>query len=69
MAASDDEKEIKKSSKKDITGAADLEKVTDYAPEKDISEQDAKRVRFESNPEFVRSTLFGDSESAIDDLG
>ena len=45
MANSDDEKEIKKSSKEDKrTGAADLEKVTDYAPEKDISEQDAKRV-------------------------
>lgn len=44
MANSDDEKEIKKSAKKDITGAADLEKVTDYAPEKAISEQDAKRV-------------------------
>lgn len=44
MVNSDDEKEVKKSNKKDITGASDLEKVTDYAPEKDISEQDAKRV-------------------------
>lgn len=47
MVYSDDEKEIKKSNKKDITGASDLEKVTDYAPEREeFSEQDAKRVSF-----------------------
>lgn len=41
---SNDEKNVKRGAKHDITGVQDLEKVTDYAEEKELNQQDVSGV-------------------------
>lgn len=51
---SGDDKSIKRSAKHDITGVQDLEKVTDFAEEKELSQQDISGVCIQ----LVRSIRF-----------